>query len=129
MRDRGFVLVEVLVAAALLVTLAAGLSRIVGAGVREVYSSRARTVATIAAADKLEELRSLPAADIADGVDNLDSSGSPLGVGGSPASAVYTRRWTVQALAEDSDVLALQVVVTTREGALAARIASLRAAR
>lgn len=130
MRDRGFVLVEVLIAAALLVTLAAGLSRIVGAGVREVYSSRARTVATIAAAGKVEELRSLTAGGAVDGVDYLDSSGSPLAVASSPPpSAVYTRRWTVQALADDADVLALQVVVTTRDGALAARLTTVRAPR
>jgi prepilin-type N-terminal cleavage/methylation domain-containing protein len=130
MHDRGFALLEVLIAAALLVTLAAGVSRIVGDGVREVHSSRARAAATILAAGKLEELRSLAAGDVASGVDYADESGASLGAGTPrPASAVYTRRWTAQPLGSDSDVVVLQVDVSTRDGVLRARVTTVRAAR
>jgi prepilin-type N-terminal cleavage/methylation domain-containing protein len=131
MRDRGFALLEVLIAAALLVTLAAGMSRILASGVREVHSSRLRAVATIVAAGKLEELRSTPAGEGAGGgAEYLDTAGETIGTGAPvPASAVYIRRWTVDPLAADSDVFALQVEVATRDGVLLARLISLRATR
>jgi prepilin-type N-terminal cleavage/methylation domain-containing protein len=131
MRDRGFALLEVLIAAALLVTLAAGMSRILALGMREVQSSRLRAVATIVAAGKLEELRSTPAGEgSGGGVDYLDAAGETISTGTPvPASAVYIRRWTVDPLAADSDLFALQVEVATRDGVLMARLITIRAPR
>lgn len=131
MRDRGFALLEVLIAAALLVTLAAGTSRILASGVREVYSSRLRAVATIVAAGKLEELRSVPAGPgVAAAADYLDAAGRAVGTGTPvPDSAVYIRRWIANPLAADSDVFALQVEVATRDGVLMARLITIRSAR
>ena len=57
--DRGFALIETLVAVALLAGLAAGLAHVVVAARRAVSLGRAGTVATLAAVQKLEELRSL----------------------------------------------------------------------
>jgi prepilin-type N-terminal cleavage/methylation domain-containing protein len=128
--DRGFALLEVIVAAALLVTLAAGASRIIAAALREGHASRLRAVAMVAAAGKIEELRSLPPADVAGGADYLDTAGAVVGGGLSlPRSAVYVRRWSVQPLDGDADTLAVRVDVSTRDGALTARLTTVRAAR
>ncbi|SRR6266542_908337 len=130
MRDRGFALLEVIVAAALLVALAAGVSRVVAAAVREGYASRLRAVATIAAGDKTEELRSLSPADLASGTDYLDAAGESIGSGiPAPQSAVYLRRWTVQPLDGDPEVFALSVDVFTRDGSHSAGVTTVRAAR
>jgi prepilin-type N-terminal cleavage/methylation domain-containing protein len=130
MRDRGFALVEVIVAAALLAALAAGMTQIVAAAIREGHRSRLGAVATVAAADKLEELRSLVPADAASGADYLDAAGASVAaVGGIPPGAVYTRQWMVQPLDADPDVIALRVDVFTRDGVLTARLITVRAAR
>jgi len=59
-------------------------------------------------------------------VDHLGSRGEWVGAGASvPAGAVYTRRWSIEPLAEDpADTLVLQVVVTAapRSGAAADRL-------
>jgi prepilin-type N-terminal cleavage/methylation domain-containing protein len=131
MRDRGFALLEVLIAAALLVTLAAGMSRVLAAVIREVHASRQRAVATIVAAGKLEELRSAPAGERAGGgADYLDAAGETIATGTPiPDSAVYIRRWTVDPRSADSDVSALRVEVATRDGVLRARLITIVAAR
>jgi prepilin-type N-terminal cleavage/methylation domain-containing protein len=130
MRDRGFALLEVIVAAALLAVLAAGMARIVAAAVHEGRSSRLRAIATVAAADKLEELRSGSPADAAAGTDYLDAAGAAVGAGGAALpSTVYTRQWMVQPLDGDPDVVALRVDVFLQGGALAARLITVRAAR
>lgn len=153
--------------------LAAGTARIVAMAVRQGHASRARTVATVLAAGKMEELRSLawthvtvgdpplsfpwsdvttdlsrdPATDFGPGllesppgaleantpsyVDYLDEAGAWVGTGTSPPpTAVYVRRWMVQPLQSDPDnVLALHVLVTTRDGSTLARLVTLRARR
>jgi prepilin-type N-terminal cleavage/methylation domain-containing protein len=129
MRDRGFALLEVIVAAALLVVLAAGVSRIVAAAVREGHASRLRAVATVAAADKIEELRSLTVAEVIGGADYLDATGASIGSGVAPPSAVYSRQWTVQPLDGDPDIVSLRVDVFARDAALSARLITVRAGR
>ena len=130
MHDRGFALLEVIVAAALLAVLAAGMSRVVAAAVHEGRSSRLRAIATVAAAAKLEELRSVLPADAASGTDYLDAAGAAVGAGaGALPSTVYTRQWMVQPLGGDPDVVTLRVDVFLHGGALAARLITVRAAR
>jgi prepilin-type N-terminal cleavage/methylation domain-containing protein len=124
--DRGFALVEVIVAAALLVTLAAGVSPTIAAAVREGHASRLRAIATVAASGKIEELRSLPPGDMTAGVDCLDGGGAGISP---PSSSVYVRRWTVEPIDGDSDVVAIRVDVSTRDGLLRARLVTVRAAR
>jgi hypothetical protein len=58
--DAGFGLVEALVAASLLVTVAAGAAHVVAAAVRVSREARVRTMTTALAAQKMEQLRSLP---------------------------------------------------------------------
>jgi Tfp pilus assembly protein PilV len=128
--DRGVALLEVIVAAALLVTLAAGASRIIAAAVREGHASRLRAVATASAAAKIEEVRSLPPGEVAAGADCLDAGGTVVGVGiPPPRSAVYVRRWSTQPIDGDPDVVAVRVDVSTSDGALRARLTTVRAAR
>lgn len=126
MGDRGFTLVEVVLSSAMLVALAAGASPAIAAAIREGHASRLRLVATAAAAGKIEELRSLPAAGIASGGDALDAAGGPAGA---IRSAVYERRWTAEALSSDAEVLVLDVSVRTRDGRVSAHLITLRAER
>ena len=55
----GFALLDVVVTAALVVTIAAGASHILSIAVRASPDARARTMASMLAAEKLEQLRSL----------------------------------------------------------------------
>jgi prepilin-type N-terminal cleavage/methylation domain-containing protein len=57
--DAGFSLVEVMIAAGLLASLAAGIAQVFGLAVRASHAARVRTVSTILAAQKMEQLRSL----------------------------------------------------------------------
>jgi hypothetical protein len=55
----GFALAEVMIAAGLLVAVAVGVSQVSAAAVRASHAARARTVAAVLAAQKMEQLRSL----------------------------------------------------------------------
>lgn len=57
--DAGFSLVEVMIAAGLLASLAAGVTQVLGLAVRASHAARVRTLSTILAAQKMEQLRSL----------------------------------------------------------------------
>lgn len=55
----GFGLVEVVIAAGLVVAVAVGVSQIAAVAVRVSYAARVRTISTVLAAQKMEQLRSL----------------------------------------------------------------------
>jgi prepilin-type N-terminal cleavage/methylation domain-containing protein len=115
---RGFTLLEVMVALGLLVGGVLAVAQLLVFAARAAQLSRATTVATSVAAEKLEQLRSLAwgytvdgapvdglatsppgalAADTAGFVDYLDDSGVAVGSGLSPpAQAMFTRRWSVE---------------------------------
>jgi type II secretory pathway pseudopilin PulG len=57
--SRGFALLEVLITAGIVVAIAAGASQIVAIAIRASYEARVRTMATMLAAAKMEQLRSL----------------------------------------------------------------------
>jgi type II secretory pathway pseudopilin PulG len=59
LREAGFTLIEVLVAAGLLVTIAVGVAEIAGRAVAASAAARARTAATLAAVQRMEQLRAL----------------------------------------------------------------------
>jgi prepilin-type N-terminal cleavage/methylation domain-containing protein len=135
---KGFSLVEVLVAMALVATCAAGLADLFVLSSRVTSASRVETVETMAALGKMAELRSLtwaydaggtgapvsdpglsisPASSLAvsaDGfADYLDAGGAVIGHGiRPPAQGVYLRRWSIQPLPNDGSALVLQVVAT-----------------
>lgn len=137
MRVKGFSLVEVLVAMALLATTALGLAELFALSDRVTLASRVDTVATMAAQSKMAQLRALswrfdpagvpvsdpglaisPASSLTtstDGyVDYVDAGGAILGAGVEvPPEAVYLRRWQVRSLPFDpADTLVLQVMAT-----------------
>jgi type II secretory pathway pseudopilin PulG len=64
--DVGFSLIEVLVVAALLVVVAVGVAEIGGRTLRANAATRSRTAATLAAVQKMEQLRSLTLSAAAD---------------------------------------------------------------
>ena len=57
--SRGFALLEVLITAGFVVAIAAGASQIVAIAIRASHGARVRTMSTLLAAGKMEQLRSL----------------------------------------------------------------------
>lgn len=57
--NSGFALAEVMVAAALLVAIAVGVTQIIAQSVRASFAARTRTVATVLAMQRMEQLRAL----------------------------------------------------------------------
>jgi prepilin-type N-terminal cleavage/methylation domain-containing protein len=121
--DRGFSLVEVLVAMALLAVMVTGLAAVIVLAVRVGAGAEEQTMAATLAAQKLEELRSslggtvpTPAGslqtDVPGYVEWLDHQGQPIGASLNP-SAVYVRRWVVGPLPGTSDNGLLQVLVSS----------------
>ena len=55
----GFALLEVLIASALIATIAAGATALISTALKASRQSRVRTMATVLAAKKMEQLRSL----------------------------------------------------------------------
>ena len=134
---KGFSLVEVLVAMALLATTATGLAGLMSLSTRVIQDSRVDMVETMAAAGKMAELRALtwaydaggagvPVSDpglalspanalssnVAGFVDFVDASGARVGAGvTAPPQGVYVRRWSIASLVADpAHTLVLQVV-------------------
>jgi prepilin-type N-terminal cleavage/methylation domain-containing protein len=105
--DRGFSLIESLIACALLATALLSIGHLSSAAIVLLMDSRSRTEATLLALSKLEELRAsgAPAA----GADRVDTTGQPAGVG---TPRVFDRRWSVAPLSPDARILT--VVVTPR---------------
>lgn len=64
--NAGFALVEVMVACALLVAVAVGVSHLVAVAIRAGFVARSRTTATVLAVQKMEQLRSLKWSDVVD---------------------------------------------------------------
>jgi hypothetical protein len=62
----GFALLEVLVASGLLVAIAVGVSQIAGRAVRASVEARVRTMASVAAVQKMEQLRALTWSEVYD---------------------------------------------------------------
>jgi type II secretory pathway pseudopilin PulG len=130
-RRRGFevagaTLVEVLVAVVVTAVGVMGAAQLFSLATRTNVSARHTTMASIVAEEKLETLRgfdrravlvSSPATALqqntVDFVDHLDAGGAVVSTAVQPPEqAVYTRRWSVDALPAGGAVL-IQVFVTT----------------
>jgi type II secretory pathway pseudopilin PulG len=100
--EGGFTIVEAVVAAAVLATALVSLALVIAVATTAVTRGRDTTRATLAAAQKLEELRAAgPLAGPVDGTDLVDGR--------------YARRWTVRSLAEGAGVvLAVEVTPLAR---------------
>jgi Tfp pilus assembly protein PilV len=102
--DRGFSLLETLIACALLATALLSIGHLSTAAIVLLMDSRARTEATLIAVAKLEELRSSAAP--AAGADTVDAMGQPAGIG---APRVFDRRWSVAAVSPGASILTVVV--------------------
>jgi prepilin-type N-terminal cleavage/methylation domain-containing protein len=137
--QRGFSLLEVLIAATIVAAAVAGLAQLVVIATAANARAKTATMATVLAAQKMEQLRSLawaldihgspvsdprlaasPSGSLRNNspgfCDFLDQNGRLLGEATvPPGGAVYLRRWSIEPLpADPGNVLVLQVLVTQR---------------
>ena len=109
--EGGFSLIEVLVAAGILVGSLAALAFVFVFATRANADAQYATYATVLAMQKMEELRaaSVPI-QVVDAVDYADMRGTVL-IGQSEPQAVYERRWTIEPLVTAPDALVIVVTV------------------
>jgi type II secretory pathway pseudopilin PulG len=138
--ERGFSLLEALVATAVLATGIATLAQLAFMAMRATERARLVSFATIVAEAKMEDLRATavasddpmphsPAgsleANTAGFCDFLDRYGSPIpGVGDPPPNAVYVRRWSIGGVGVNPTIVLIQVQVA-RADIEAVRLVSL----
>jgi type II secretory pathway pseudopilin PulG len=115
--ERGFSLIETIIAAGLLAVALVTLAQFVGAGVQSGRAARARATTTVMAEQKMEQLRAMSWAAIAATpggvVDYLDASGGEQCPDASEpcGGAVYARRWSARLASFSTGVLIIQVDV------------------
>ena len=122
--ERGFSLIEALIATGILAVSLVSLAGLFGLAIRSNIAARSTTTATVLAQQKLEELRALPWTGLNQSpanaleentpgvVDYVDQFGEARGGGADrPADAIYTRRWAIEPLPSAPDTLAIQVRV------------------
>jgi type II secretory pathway pseudopilin PulG len=130
-RERGFSLIETVVAAGIVAGAFAALAQLFALSIAHNNSARNGSAATVLAGQKMEQLRGLTwGVDLYEGgalgsslagfADSVDEAGNILGTGGNmPPGTVYIRRWSVGAMPTKPDVLVLQVMVTKPSAASA----------
>jgi Tfp pilus assembly protein PilV len=150
--EHGFSLIEALIAIGITVTAFTAAVQLVMQSSAATRRARLITRAAILASSKMEELESLEYTVAGDGAAHrderlsssppgaldgdvpeycewFDSAGRPLGAGPRPAGAMFARRWSVRALDDAGDMLAVQVLVTSDAGPPLATLASIRTRR
>lgn len=116
--ERGFTLIETIIAVSLLAVALVTLAQFVGAGVQTGSAARARATTTVMAEQKMEQLRATPWAAIAapggSVSDYLDASGRVRCEGATEpcGDAVYERRWSATLASFSTGVLIIQVDVS-----------------
>jgi type II secretory pathway pseudopilin PulG len=124
--ERGFSLVEVLIASTILIVALLSLAQLLSLATAANGAAGRATFSAVLAAEKLEELHTLTWESVrrqaGESVDYFDRSGRPVP---NPAAATYSRRWLIDPLPVDPDnSLVIQVVVSGRRDE--ARIAGVR---
>lgn len=115
--QRGFSLVETIIATSLLAVALVTLAQFVGVSMQSGAAARARSATTVMAEQKMEQLCALPWTAIAsmpaDVTDYLDAAGRGRCTGASLpcGDAVYVRRWSATPAAFSSGVLIIEVNV------------------
>ena len=111
--QRGFSLVEAIVSIGLLTGALVTLAHLVAMCVAANASARHWVLASIAAEQKLEEMRaSAMLSDVSDGLDYLNAAGVRICEGAEPCEGtVYARKWSIRPLARSPDAVLLQVRV------------------
>lgn len=89
--QRGFTVIEVLIALLVLLVGMAGILSLQLTSVQATAFSRHATEASVLAEDKMEQLRTVPAAGLAGGNDQVDARGVP------DAQGYYIRVWEIDA--------------------------------
>lgn len=111
-RVHGFTLVETLFAISLLTGTLTVFAHLVASGVHTTAAARYRTLATIFAQQKMEQLRGeATLGDTAAAAEHLDASGAKVCDTMWPCpAAVFTVRWSVEPLAVRPGTVLIQVV-------------------
>ena len=129
---RGFSLVEALIAATIVSVALAGLAQLFVIAVAANQRARSRTVATVLAQEKLEELMAIDG-EVISGTDFIDSRGQWIGDGHSPPPGTfYVRRWIAEPMPTALGASRLQVSITPLShmgGGEAAQIVSVKTSR
>ena len=114
---RGFSLIEVLIATTIVIVALAGVAQLFVVATAANNGSKTRTVATILAQEKLEQLLAFDG-DVGGGVDFVDARGQPIGGGPEPPrGTLYVRRWSADPLPDSVyGTAVLQVWVTLSSG-------------
>lgn len=89
--EEGFTVVEVMIAMLVLVIGLAGILSLQLTAIRATSFSRHATEASLLAEDKMEALRTVPAATLVAGTDTVNAGGMV------DAEGLYTREWTITA--------------------------------
>jgi Tfp pilus assembly protein PilV len=108
----GFSLVETLIAATIVIVALAGLTQLLVAAAAAHQRATSRTLATVLAEEKLEELLSSDG-ESTPGTDRFDARGQWIGAGDpTHPEAVYVRRWFATTLVGVAGASMLLVAVT-----------------
>lgn len=119
MDTRGTTLIEVLVAMLVLVSGVLAMAQLFLFAAATNAAARDITATSTLAAQKIELLLSTDVFATSEDVDHVDMSGRLLGNSDSPpATAVYTRRWSIEPLSGDSVVIRVRVGRSDRSGGL-----------
>jgi Tfp pilus assembly protein PilV len=110
--EHGFTLVESVIACGLLAGALLSVGHVSSGAIALQAQARNRTLATLLAVAKLEELRASPAP--AAGSDTVDGAGDPVR---SEASRQFERRWSVAPLSPGASLISVRV--TPSPGGLA----------
>lgn len=127
-RARGFTLLEAVLALSLITTICVGGATLFTTSARAAARSRAATIGSLLAREKMEQLRALPFDDpalAAFGVDTLREDFD--GYGDAPMSG-FRRRWSVMPLpGYSTSGVVVEVAVFADDGRLVARLVAIRA--
>jgi Tfp pilus assembly protein PilV len=116
-KNDGSTLVEVLVATLVLVTGVLGIAQLFLIAAATNAVARDTTIATTLAAQKVEQLLSADLQEASDLTDHVDMWGQVVSTAQSPpASAVYTRRWSIEPLSADTVAIRVRVGRSDRAG-------------
>ncbi len=110
--EKGFSLVEVLVAIAILIGAIVTLAMIMARSASTNASARRATYATLLAADKLEHLRALPFGDAELTTSTTDTLAADCDGFFDEPAAGYRRRWSIVPLAASTEVVVVTVSVS-----------------
>ena len=130
--ESGFSLVEALVAVAILIVTISAFIQLFGVAAAANQRAARRSLAALAAMQKMEELRSEAGAALTPSparVLQTDVYGYSDRLPGGAARQAFTRRWSIEPLmSAPAPLLVLQVVVFGPGGGIEARIVTLRRA-